>query len=395
MSEAQNHFLIIVPAAGTGTRMGAGVPKQYLKIGNPPKTLLELSVAALHQALPDARIVVAVRPGDEQVKTLSLPEAEILTSGGETRAQTVYQTLSCLKDQFDPATLVLVHDAARALIEPEDIRHLAECAADVIRSGACCGAVLTTALPDTVKRVNAEAVICEDIERTGLVRIATPQAFPLSVLLKALENNKTATDESSAVRGIGGKVCVVSGSPLNFKITEPGDLQLARRLAEKQPKMHIGIGYDSHRLVIGRKLILGGVEIPFEKGLDGHSDADVLIHAVIDALLGAAHLGNIGLLFPNTDPAYKDVDSAKLLQETIRLVREKGWTIENLDTVLITEAPKINPHLAKIERRLAQILDIPVEDISVKPKTNERLGFEGRSEGISAQAVVLLKRKPL
>ena len=158
------------------------------------------------------------------------------------------------------------------------------------------------------------------------------------------------------------------------------------------PTTRIGLGYDSHRFAVGRKLILGGVEIPYEKGLVGHSDADVLTHAVIDALLGAAHFGNIGRLFPDTDPAYLGAGSVQLLKEVVRRTGQAGWHLVNLDAVLITEAPKINPYVAKIEATLAEALGADASVVSVKPKTNEKMGFEGRGEGISAQVTVLLER---
>ena len=384
--------LVIIPAAGTGKRMAAAVPKQYLSLGDTAGSVLEVSVKAMQQALPEATVVVAVQAGDAAIASQDLVGVKILTTGGATREETVYKTLLALKEQFPSDTLVFVHDAARALVLPEDVRELKREAACAIDNGEA-GAVLAMRLPDTVKRVNKDGAITQDIDRNGLVRIATPQVFPMKTLLAALANAADATDESSAVRAAGGLVRVVFGSPMNFKITEPADLRLAQRLlGNSMPTTRIGLGYDSHRFAVGRKLILGGVEIPFEKGLAGHSDADVLTHAVIDALLGAAHLGNIGRLFPDNDPTYLGADSIQLLKEVVARTEQIGWHLVNLDAVLITEAPKMNPHVAKIEATLADALGADASAVSVKPKTNEKMGFEGRGEGISAQVTVLLER---
>ncbi len=392
MAPGDTSVLVIIPAAGAGTRMASSVPKQYLLLGKAFGSVLEVSVKAMQQALPEATVVVAVQANDALIASQQLSGARILTTGGTTREETVYKTLSALKDTFPPDTLVFVHDAARALVLPDDVRKLKDAALLAMKKGAA-GAVLAVRLPDTVKRVNKDGKITQDIERSGLVRIATPQVFAMKTLLSALSKNTDATDESSAVRSVGGQVHVVYGSPMNFKITEPADLHLAQRLlGNNMPTTRIGLGYDSHRFAVGRKLILGGVEIPYEKGLVGHSDADVLTHAVIDALLGAAHLGNIGRLFPDTDPAYLGADSVQLLKEVVRRTGQAGWHLVNLDAVLITEAPKINPYVAKIEATLAEALGADASVVSVKPKTNEKMGFEGRGEGISAQVTVLLER---
>lgn len=388
----QKGILVLIVAAGTGSRMKAGLPKQYLTLGNPAKTLVEIALATLQKALPEAECVVAVQKGDAYIRRLHLPKARILETGGATREETVFNTLFTLKDEFDPETLVFVHDAARALVNTEDVKKLNQTAREMIESKTAAGAVLAMALPDTVKRVDTQGVLSEDVDRAGLVRIATPQVFPLKTLLTALIDAKNATDESSAVRALGLSVKAVIGSGTNFKITEPDDLVLAKRLTETPMKTRVGIGYDSHRLVAGRKLILGGVEIAYEKGLDGHSDADVLTHSIIDALLGAAHLGNIGILFPDSDSAYKGANSIALLKEVVKRLKENGYDILNVDAVLVTEAPKINPHLKAIEGSLSEALGLTRDDVSVKPKTNEKLGFEGRGEGMSAQAIAMIAK---
>ena len=265
-----------------------------------------------------------------------------------------------------------------------------ECLADKSASGA----VLAVPVADTVKRVDEHGLVMEDIDRAGLVRIGTPQCFPFGLLLAALAIRTDVTDESSAVRGVSHRVKVLESSPGNFKVTRPEDLKLAKQLrGQTQMKLRIGYGYDSHRLEAGRKFILGGVEIAHSLGLAGHSDADALLHAITDAVLGAAHCGNIGILFPDNDARFKNADSAVLLKAAWDKVLSTGhWEIQNIDCVVVAQKPKLNPHVEAMSRRIAEILGIDPEQVSIKPKTNEKLGFEGREEGVSVQAVALLAK---
>lgn len=396
---AFQHIVALIPAAGVGERMKADCPKQYLPIaGETTPTVLETCVASLNKVSRLTRLIVAVSSKDGYVDTLNLPHAEVFRTGGATRAETVRSTLQALAGDSLESTLVLVHDAARPLVDPKDVEALIDAAAHEAETVPENGAVLGIPVADTVKRVNGEGVITEDLSREGLVRIATPQAFRGDVLLKALTEHTDVTDESSAIRAAGGRVTVVPASPAVLKLTRPADRDLAAAIYRHHkdntviPNIRTGFGYDSHRLVEGRKLIIGGVEIPHTLGLLGHSDADVLLHAVIDAVLGAAALGNIGLFFPDNDPKYKDADSRMLLAEAWKTVREKGWALVNLDAVLVAEKPKLNPHLPAMRASVAKILGVDVDQISIKPKTNEKLGFEGREEGVSAMVTVLLAK---
>lgn len=379
--------------------MKADHPKQYLSIaGDSTPTVLQACIASLSAVSQINRIVVGVSPADGYAADLDLGKAELFRTGGATRSETVLNTLKAIGTETLKDALVLVHDAARPLVDPDDVTELIDKAkTDILKHGPLAGAVLAVPVSDTVKRTDAADVITEDISREHLWRIATPQAFAGLALLNALEKHPDVTDESSAVRAAGGRVSVVAAQPSVFKITRPADLTLARMMFENSqkpmlPEIRTGIGYDSHRLVEGRPLILGGVTIPHTKGLDGHSDADVLLHAVTDAVLGAANLGNIGILFPDTDPAYKGADSGVLLKDAFARVRAAGWELVNLDAVLIAQKPKINPHLTAIRESIARIMSVDVSRISVKPKTNEKLGFEGREEGMSAFVTVLLAR---
>lgn len=396
---AFQHIVALIPAAGVGERMKADCPKQYLPIaGETTPTVLETCVASLNKVTCLTRLIVAVSSKDGYVDTLNLPHAEVFRTGGATRAETVRNTLQALAGDSLESTLVLVHDAARPLVDPKDVEALIDAAAHEAETAPENGAVLGIPVADTVKRVNGEGVITEDLSREGLVRIATPQAFRGDVLLKALTEHTDVTDESSAIRAAGGRVTVVPASPAVLKLTRPADRDLAAAIYRHHkdntviPNIRTGFGYDSHRLVEGRKLIIGGVEIPHTLGLMGHSDADVLLHAVTDAVLGSAALGNIGIFFPDNDPKYKGADSRMLLAEAWKAVQEKGWVLVNLDAVLVAEKPKLNPHLPAMRASVAKILGVDVDQISIKPKTNEKLGFEGREEGVSAMVTVLLAK---
>ena len=396
---AFQHIVALIPAAGVGERMKADCPKQYLPIaGEVTPTVLETCVASLNKVSCLTRLIVAVSSKDGYVDTLNLPHAEVFRTGGATRAETVRNTLQALAGDSLESTLVLVHDAARPLVDPKDVEALIDAAAHEAETAPENGAVLGIPVADTVKRVNGEGIITEDLSREGLVRIATPQAFRGDVLLKALTEHTDVTDESSAIRAAGGRVTVVPASPTVLKLTRPADRDLAAAIYRHHkdniviPNIRTGFGYDSHRLVEGRKLIIGGVEIPHTLGLMGHSDADVLLHAVTDAVLGAAAIGNIGLFVPDNDPKYKGADSRMLLAEAWKAVQEKGWVLVNLDAVLVAEKPKLNPHLPAMRASVAKILGVDVDQISIKPKTNEKLGFEGREEGVSAMVTVLLAK---
>ena len=387
----------IIPAAGVGSRMNADCPKQYLPVDVAGTPMLAATVQRLNQVCAIDRIYVTVSAEDEYIDEVDLGSAHILRVGGATRAQTVFNSLQAIFEVAQLDDLVLVHDAARPFVEVRDVEKLIALTLDSIEDKSAAGAVLGVSVADTVKRVDDNGVVCEDIDRNGLVRIATPQCFAYGLLTRALAQHIDVTDESSAVRAAGFRVKVVESTPMNFKVTRPEDLEFVRRLnaskANTSMKLRIGYGYDSHRLEEGRKFILGGVEIAHTMGLAGHSDADALLHAITDALLGAAKCGNIGMLFPDNDERFKNADSAVLLKAAWDKICSTGnWQIQNIDCVVVAQKPKLNPHVAAMCERISQILAIDVDQVSVKPKTNEKLGFEGREEGVSVQAVALLAK---
>ena len=294
----------------------------------------------------------------------------------------------------DGTDVVVIHDAARPLVTPDLISRTINAAA---AHGAAIAAVRAT---DTVKRTAPDGVIRETLRREEIFLAQTPQAFRLSVLRAALavaSDDVDATDEAALAEQAGHPVRVVEGDARNMKVTSRGDLDVAEQLLTGTTPVggstRVGIGYDLHRLVEGRPLILGGVTIPYEKGLIGHSDADVVCHAITDAVLGGAAAGDIGRHFPDTDPAWKGADSIVLLGRAMAIVRERGFVLENVDVVVIAERPKLAPHIDRIRERLAGALGVQVERVSVKGKTNEGVDSMGTGASIAAQCVAMLSAR--
>jgi 2-C-methyl-D-erythritol 4-phosphate cytidylyltransferase/2-C-methyl-D-erythritol 2,4-cyclodiphosphate synthase len=285
---------------------------------------------------------------------------------------------------------VVVHDAARPFVTVETIERTIAAA---VESGA---AIAALAAHDTVKRVNADRVVTATLPREEIFLAQTPQAFRTSVLRSALALGGDATDEAMLAEQAGHHVRIVDGDPRNLKITTPADFVLAERLLEASAPapmaMRIGNGYDLHRLVAGRPLVLGGVTIPFDKGLLGHSDADAICHAVTDAVLGASGAGDIGRHFPDSDPAWKGADSLELLRKAMVIVKGVGLAVVNVDVVVIAQKPKLVPYIDAICSNLAHALDCEVSRVSVKGKTNEGVDSMGTGESIAVHAVALLAR---
>ena len=390
MSEATK-VVGLVCAAGVGSRMGLGSPKQYMKFGS--EAMLVHTVRALRAVERMGEIVVVVSPTDPYIDDVArhFPEnVRVLRCGGRERAESVVNGL--LNAGFDRDAWVLVHDAARPCLKPSEAARLID---EVLADGGVSGGILAVPVADTIKRADKSRMILETVPRSDLWRAATPQMFRVHDLVEALSGDLTGiTDEASAMERLGRPVRIVPGRTTNIKVTEPADGVLASLILGDGAVVpfRVGQGYDSHRLVEGRPLILGGVQIPFELGLDGHSDADVLLHAVTDAVLGAAALGDIGQHFPPSDPKWKGADSRVLLRAVVALARQKGWTVVNCDATIVAERPKIGPHMPAIRASLAETLGVSEEVVNVKAKTDERMDAVGRMEGMMAQAVVLMSR---
>ena len=386
------HVTAIIAAAGEGRRLGAGVPKQLLEVGG--RTILERSISAFvgHDRVDEVIVVLppslaGTPPAWMNTAPNSTASAAVrIVPGGARRQDSVANAFDSVAADSD---VVLVHDAARPFVSAELISRAIDAAAE---HGA---AIVALPVRDTVKRVEssgASRVVTGTIPRDTVYLAQTPQAFRREVLRDAValgRSGREATDEAMLAEQAGHAVHVVDGDPANVKITTADDLELARRSSAASAR--IGTGYDLHRLVEGRPLVIGGITIPSPKGALGHSDADVVCHAVTDAVLGAAGAGNIGQRYPDTDAAWKDASSLDLLRDSVRHVRASGFGVENVDVSVLLERPKIAPHIAAIQARVADALGIDPARVSVKGKTNEGLDAIGRGEAIAAHAVALLR----
>lgn len=380
------YTVMMVAAAGGSTRMGQ--PKQHIKLGQYP--VLIHTLLAIQQVEAVDEILLIAREEDHatfaaQAKEAGVSKLTRIVAGGATRQQSVANGLAALPAK---ATMVGVHDGARPLIDPDTV-------AAVIATAAECGAAaVAVPVKDTLKRTNEDGVIIDTPDRTHLWRVQTPQVFDRAALCAAMEAamaaGKDYTDDCQLMEAAGHAVKLVAGLDTNLKLTTPEDILLAKALMKESNKMRIGHGYDVHKLVEGRDLILGGVKIEYEKGLLGHSDADVLTHAVMDALLGAAALSDIGKLFPDNDPAYKGADSIALLRRVVERVGEEGFAISNIDATILCQRPKLAPHIPQMRQILADACGVDVTCVSVKATTEEGLGFTGSGEGIAAHCVCLL-----
>lgn len=380
----------VIVAAGSGTRMKSAVPKQFLKIEG--KTILEKTVSAFEKNNHVDQIIVMT--GADYVdfcKELCSGFSKIcgVFAGGAQRQDTVCKAVNMVEDD----QLILIHDGVRPFVTYDVI--------DGVIFGAYTegAAVPAVACKDTVRQIDeAPAPISgvsggneasggsKTLDRSRLFQVQTPQGFRSELLKsaykKAEADNFQGTDDASLVERLGVKILLSEGDYANIKITTREDLPM---------EMRVGSGFDVHKLVEGRKLILGGVEIPYEKGLDGHSDADVMVHALMDAMLGAAGLGDIGRHFPDTDPQYKGISSLKLLEIVNERLKEAGYCLSNADVTIIAQRPKLAGYIAEMEENLAKVLGAEKNQINVKATTTEKLGFTGRGEGIASEAVCMIR----
>ena len=348
--------------------------------------MLQRSVSVFDGHASIAQLVVVlpadvVSSGAELVGPTS--RACAFVAGGARRQDSVASGVAALAPDVD---LVLVHDAARPFADAALIDRVI---AGTVRVGA---AVPAVAVSDTVKRADADTgLVAETLARETLWLAQTPQGFRRQVLEAAIALGATgvvATDEAMLAERAGHAVALVEGDAQNVKITTPHDLAVAR--ARYQAPSRVGTGYDLHRLVEGRPLVLAGVAVPFERGPHGHSDGDVVCHALIDAMCGAAGVGDIGRHFPNNDPAWKDAAGLDLLARAAAIVRQAGWIVASADVTVVLERPKLAPHVEDIRSRIAGVLGLPASAISVKGKTNEGVDAVGRGEAIAAHAVAVV-----
>ncbi|MDO4739688.1 MAG: 2-C-methyl-D-erythritol 2,4-cyclodiphosphate synthase [Eubacteriales bacterium] len=378
----------VVVAAGRGARAGFGGNKVFRKLAG--TTVLTRTLRALEQSGAfDGAVLVLAEHEFELYEQTARSEGRCalvraLAKGGATRAESVWNGLKAVPAE---AEIVAVHDGARPFVPPQVVRATVDSAREY-GSG-----VIATPVVDTVKRIDENGMAADTPDRASLRAVQTPQTFRFGELMRAYETafarGESATDDASLYERHIGPVRLVTaeGAQNNKKLTTKEDFWEAEKTMQK---MRIGTGYDVHRLVEGRRLVLCGVKIPYEKGLLGHSDADVALHALMDALLGAAAMGDIGQLFPDSDPAYKGADSLKLLGAVRERLAEQGMRPGNVDVTIVAQRPKLLPYNAAMRENVARALGLALADVSVKATTTEKLGFEGEGLGISAQAVAVV-----
>jgi 2-C-methyl-D-erythritol 4-phosphate cytidylyltransferase/2-C-methyl-D-erythritol 2,4-cyclodiphosphate synthase len=386
--------IAIIPAGGAGTRLKSHVAKQFLLLDGLPILVHTLKVFQESKEIDD--IIVAVPPDElvsmrqDLIEKYGLTKVSMTVAGGNQRQDSVGNCLAAITGECD---LVVIHDAVRPFVTEELIRQVVD-AARV--TGAASAGVKAK---DTIKETTEDNNVWATLPRHNLWLTQTPQAFKFELLKEAYSaacNEKYyGTDDASLIERIGKQVKMVEGFYANIKITTREDMMMADVLMKKGNKISTrsGLGYDSHRFAADRKLILGGVEIPFEKGLQGHSDADALIHAICDALLGAAGAGDIGRHFPDNDPQYKNISSMILLERVKKLIEAKGFSINNIDATVVMEMPKLAPYAGEMVSNIASALNIARTAVNIKAKTNEGMGFAGRNEGIAVFAIAAVTER--
>ena len=374
----------LIVAAGRGERLGGATPKQYLPLGGRPLLTWSLEVFSRHPEVEGLLCVIAPDAEAlyrEATAGLQMPAP---VTGGASRQASVRKGLEALAD-LAPPERVLIHDAARPFPSSSLISRVLAGLAEAD------GALPALPVVDSLRR-DAEGCCGEAVDREGLVRAQTPQGFRFAPILKAHQalEAESFTDDAALARAAGLTVRLVEGEEDAFKVTTETDMRRAERMAGERRETRIGQGYDVHRLIAGDAITLCGVTIPHDRTLEGHSDADVGLHALVDAILGALSKGDIGLHFPPSDPQWKGADSARFVEAARREMDQAGARVQNLDLTLICERPKIGPHREAMRARIAELLGLEPARINIKATTTERLGFTGREEGIAAQASVCL-----
>jgi 2-C-methyl-D-erythritol 4-phosphate cytidylyltransferase/2-C-methyl-D-erythritol 2,4-cyclodiphosphate synthase len=370
----------LIVAAGSGSRMRGDLPKQYRIIAG--KAVLAHAVDALasHPAIDQVRVVIGEGQHALAHEALSDRDVGDFVVGGAERADSVQAGLAAVD-----ADVILVHDAARPFCPQGVIDRL------LGALEGSDGAVPVLPVPDTLAR--ADGKLGKPIDRTGAVRVQTPQAFRLTALRQAYRSwaGDAPTDEATVARSAGLTVAAVEGDPMLDKLTSAADWARAEASLAARLVARTAMGFDVHAFAGSGPIMMGGIEIPYERGLAGHSDADVVLHAITDALLGAAGLGDIGQHFPPSDPQWKGADSSIFLAHAAALVRQAGGLIDFIDCTVIGEAPRVGPYRDAMRSRIADVIGLPPSHVSIKATTTERLGFTGRGEGIAAQAVATIR----
>lgn len=377
---------VLVLAGGRGVRAGGGRPKQYHLLAGTPVLRRALECFVRHPLIDMVRVVI--HPDDVELYRTAVDGIALLPSvfGGDERQLSAVAGLESLTD-LAPSK-VLIHDAARPFVSAGLIERV------VCRLDDSPAVIPALAVADTLKRVaTGRDAITGTVDRTGLWRAQTPQGFDFQAILAAHRHcdGVIHTDDAAVMEAAGSPVVVVEGDEDNMKLTTEADFARAETAIAARSTVRVGMGFDVHRFGPGDKVMLCGVAVPFEKGLEGHSDADVALHALTDALLGAVGAGDIGQHFPPTDARWKGAASRIFVEEAARLVRARGGRIDNVDVTVIGERPKVGPHREAMRRRIAELLALPETQVNIKATTTERLGFTGRGEGLAAQAVACIR----
>jgi 2-C-methyl-D-erythritol 4-phosphate cytidylyltransferase / 2-C-methyl-D-erythritol 2,4-cyclodiphosphate synthase len=374
----------LIVAAGKGERLGGGVPKQFRMLGGKPVLRWAVEALTRHAAVNAVRVVIG--KGQQELAAAALDGLDVgpPIEGGAERSDSVRAGLAAI--DCDAA---LIHDAARPFCPPTVIDRL------IAQLEFFEGAAPVLAVGDTLARF--DGVLGDPVDRSGIVRVQTPQAFRMDALRRAYDSwsGPAPSDETTVLRAAGMKVAAVEGDSALEKLTLPADFGRAEQWIAGALVPRTGMGFDVHAFAGEGPLMLGGVEVPHSRGLAGHSDADVVLHAITDALLGAGGLGDIGEHFPPSDPTWKGVSSDRFLAHAAQLLRAKGAIIDHVDCTIIAEEPKIGPHRSAMRLRVADILGLGMEQVSIKATTSEGLGFTGRREGIAAQAVASIRMGPV
>ena len=373
----------LIVAAGKGERLGGDVPKQYRTIGGKPVLRWAVEAMVRHPSVDQVRVVIG--PGQHEIAHSALCDIPVgdLVEGGAERSDSVLKGLQAIGEGS-----VLVHDAARPFCPPAVIGRL------LAALDESDGPVPVLPVADTL--AIGAGTLESAVDRKGLLRVQTPQAFHVEDLIYAYEEagRASATDESTVMLAAGLKVATVKGDPLLEKLTTQADWERAEAILASRMIPRTGMGFDVHGFEGDGPIMLGGVEVPHPRGLAGHSDADVVLHSITDALLGAAGLGDIGQHFPPSDPRWKGASSDRFLLHAAELIRERSGIIDHVDCTVIAEEPKVGPHRSAMRERIAAILGLGADQVSIKATTTEGLGFTGRREGIAAQAVASIRMIP-
>jgi 2-C-methyl-D-erythritol 4-phosphate cytidylyltransferase/2-C-methyl-D-erythritol 2,4-cyclodiphosphate synthase len=386
ISTAQKSAVALIVAAGSGTRAGGGLPKQYRRIGGEAVIARAFDALASHPDIAGVHIVIGA--GQEELLAAALDgrQPASVSAGGATRRDSVVAGLQAIAVDGVP-DVVLIHDAARPFLPAAVVDRLL----DALETRP--GAVPTLAVVDTLVR-NDDGALGDTVPREGLARVQTPQAFHFNAILAAHRDwpeAHEATDDAQVARLAGLAVAAVPGDPMLEKLTHEADFAAAERRLAAGLIPRTAMGFDVHAFTEGDHVMLCGLKIPHTQALAGHSDADVGLHALTDALLGTIADGDIGSHFPPSDARWKGADSGKFLEHAASLVTGKGGVIDHVDITIMCEAPKVGPHRDAMRQRVAELLKLPLHRVSVKATTTEKLGFTGRGEGMAAQAIASVR----